>query len=190
MKTPVLLLLAAGFLQADGPGRIESVYAARDTSLTANPQSSFWKDAPPVFAENGPRGEPAPGHRTEIRSRWTDRNLYFLFVCPYDRLNSKPDPSTTTETNKLWDWDVAEVFAGADFDHIWQYREFQVSPHGEWVDLEIDRKNPKPEGGWLWNSGFKVKARIDEAKKVWYGEMQIPIASIDPRRPRTATRSV
>jgi hypothetical protein len=184
MKTPVLFLLFAPLAFSDGPGRIESLYSKSEAALTADPQSAFWKDAPGVFAENGSRGQPAPGHRTEIRSRWTDRNLCFLYVCPYAELYSKPDPSTTTETNKLWDWDVAEVFAGADFEHIWQYREFQVSPHGEWVDLEIDRKNPKPEGGWLWNSGFKVKARIDEKNKIWYGEMQIPIASIDSRPPK------
>ncbi|MBL8221344.1 MAG: hypothetical protein JNL62_19075, partial [Bryobacterales bacterium] len=70
---------------------------------------------------------------------------------------------------------------GADFDNIGHYRELQVSPQGEWVDLDIDRKNPKPEGGWKWNSGMKTKARIDKAKKIWYGEMKIPMKSIDSR---------
>ena len=55
-----------------------------------------------------------PGHRTEIRSRWTGRNLYFLFTCPYEQLNLKPEPKTETETNQLWKWDVAEVFIGSD----------------------------------------------------------------------------
>ena len=31
----------------------------------------------------------------------------------------------------------------------------------------------------LWNSGYKVKARIDKEKKIWYGEFQIPIESIN-----------
>ena len=26
-----------------------------------------------------------------------------------------------------------------------------------------------------------VKARIDQAKKIWYGEMKIPMSSLDPR---------
>ena len=80
-----------------------------------------------------------PGHRTEIRSRWADKNLYLLFVCPYEELYAKPDPSYTAETNKLWEWDVAEVFIGSDFQNIKRYTEFQVSPRGEWVDLDIDR---------------------------------------------------
>jgi hypothetical protein len=78
---------------------------------------------------------------------------------------------------------VAEVFVGADFQHIRRYKEFEMSPRGEWVDLDIDRDKPLPEGGWLWNSGFEVKARIDSAKKIWYGEMRIPAKSIDTRPP-------
>lgn len=184
MKLQLLLLvLMAGVAFADGSGVIRSFYSQKDFSLTADPNAAQWKDVAGVFAENGPTGKPSPGHRTEIRSRWTDTNLYFLYICPYKELHLRPNPSTTTETNKLWDWDVAEVFIGTDFQHIRQYKEFQVSPQGEWVDLDIDRDNPKPEGGWLWNSGFEVKARIDEKNKVWYGEMRIPINKIDSRKP-------
>lgn len=128
-------------------------------------------------------GDPVAGHRTEIRSRWTDKNFYVLFLCPYETLHLKADPTTTAETNRLWNWDVAEVFVGADFGNIKRYKEFQVSPQGEWVDLDIDRDAPKPEGGWTWNSGFEVKARVDQRKKVWYGEMRIPLDQIDTRRP-------
>jgi cellulose/xylan binding protein with CBM9 domain len=181
--TFLFLLLVAGVALADGSGVIKSYYSNKDFPLTADPNAAQWKNVAGLFAENGPTKEPSPGHRTEIRSRWTDKNLYFLYICPYDKLFLKPNPSTTTETNKLWDWDVAEAFIGTDFKHIRQYKEFQVSPQGEWVDLDIDRDNPKPEGGWLWNSGFKVKARIDEKHKIWYGEMQIPMASIDSRKP-------
>ncbi|MPY88215.1 MAG: hypothetical protein GEU99_09850 [Luteitalea sp.] len=152
-----------------------------DVELTADPASAFWKDAPVTIAANDRWNRPLPDHRTEIRSRWTDDNLYLLFVCPYEQLHLRPDPSTTTETNKLWEWDVAEAFIGADFDNIRRYKEFQVSPQGEWVDLDIDLDQPKPEGGWLWSSGFQVKARIDHEEKVWYGEMRIPIESIDSR---------
>ena len=49
----------------------------------------------------------------EVRSRWTLTHLYLLFTCPYDKLNVKPEPVTLAETNKLWEWDVAEVFVGS-----------------------------------------------------------------------------
>ncbi|MCZ2075298.1 MAG: carbohydrate-binding family 9-like protein [Bryobacterales bacterium] len=188
MKLPVRLLalaaLCAGVPLADGPGRIASRYIAADFPLTADPNAKQWKDVKGIFAENNARGERVPGHRTEVRSLWTEKNLYFLFVNPYEQLHLKPNPSTTSETNELWNWDVAEVFIGTNFDNIRRYKEFQVSPQGEWVDLDIDRDQKKPESGWVWNSGFEVKARIDEKKKIWYGEMRIPIGKIDTRPPR------
>jgi hypothetical protein len=184
MKALTMLLLSFAAAPADGAGVIVSHYIAADFELTADPNAKPWEGVTGVFAENSQRRKPVPGHRTEIRSRWTDRNLYFLFVCPYEELYLKPNPSTTTETNELWNWDVAEVFVGTDFRNIRQYQEFQVSPQGEWVDLDIDRDKPKPEEGWVWNSGFQVKARIDEANKIWYGEMKIPIEKIDKRPPR------
>ncbi len=179
----LLLLAAACALLARDPDVILSKHAASDFPLTANPQARQWKEAPGVFAENGPRGEPVPGHRTEIRSRWTRDNIYFLFICPYQELNLKPHPSTASETNHLWDWDVAEVFVGSDFKQITRYKEFEISPQGEWVDLDIDRLHAQPEGGWLWNSGFGTKARIDARHRIWYGEMRIPLHSIDDRPP-------
>ena len=56
------------------------------------------------------------------------------------------------------------------------------------MDLDIDVSNPKPEGGIGWNSGFQVKARIDEAAKIWYGEMRIPLASIAAREFKSGDR--
>jgi hypothetical protein len=101
-----------------------------------------------VVADRGSLGDLTPGHHTEIRSRWTQQNLYFLFICHYEQLHLKPSPTTTAETNKLWDWDVAEVFIGTDFKDIKRYTEFQVSPQGEWVDLLIDRNPTPPNPRW------------------------------------------
>ncbi|MGA2596848.1 MAG: carbohydrate-binding family 9-like protein [Bryobacteraceae bacterium] len=163
---------------------ILSMHAVKDVPLTADPNSAFWKLAKPIFAAGDTMGKDVPGHRTEIRSRWTADNVYFLFICPYRELYPKPSPVTDKETNQLWNYDVAEVFVGWDYKNIHRYKEFEVSPQGEWVDLDIDRDHALPDGGWLWNSGFKVKTRIDRAAKIWYGEMQIPWKSIDERPPQ------
>ncbi|MCU0248095.1 MAG: carbohydrate-binding family 9-like protein [Bryobacter sp.] len=175
---PLCLVLLALPLLADGPGVIVSRHDSKNHPLTADPEAPHWKQVAPVIAENDQRGNPVPNHRTEIRSFWNDRYVHFLFTCPYRRLNLKPNPTSSEETNKLWEWDVAEVFIGADYKNIRHYREYQVSPQGEWVDLDIDRDHPLPEGGWKWNSGFQVMARIDEKNQVWYGEMKIPLRSI------------
>ena len=131
--------------------------------------------------DSNPHGKRDPKYLTEIRTRWTSTNLYLLFICPYEELYLKPDPVTSAETNELWSWDVAEAFIGSDFQNIRRYKEFEISPHGEWVDLDIDLGHPHPEGGWKWDSGFEVSARIDKTAHIWLGAMKIPYSSIDTR---------
>lgn len=177
------LLACSPLVLGDGEGVIVSRQARADFALTADPDAPQWKAVAGIFMDHGPKGEAVPGHRTEVRSIWTKDNVYFLFVCPYEELHLKPHPSRTKETYKLWDWDVAEVFVGSDFSHVRRYKEFEMSPQEEWVDLDIDRDRLGDENAWLWNSGFEVKARIDQAKKIWYGEMKIPMKSIDTRPP-------
>jgi cellulose/xylan binding protein with CBM9 domain len=157
--------------------------ATEDVAIDANLVSTFWSQAVPIYAERDKNGQVLSGYRTEIRSRWTAKNLYFLFSCPYEELSLHPNPSTTTETNKLWNWDVAEVFIGSDFKNIRRYKEFELSPQREWLDLDIDLTKPHHEEGWTWNSGFQVAARIDEQAKIWYGAMKIPWTALDDTPP-------
>jgi hypothetical protein len=170
-----------GASMADDPRVFVSRRAPADFALTADPGAPNWKGIAGVIADKDRRGEAVPGHRTEVRSRWTPGNLYLLFIAPYEQLNLHPNPSTDTETNKLWEWDVAEAFIGSDYKNIKQYKEFQVSPQGEWVDLHIDRGAQPPVHDVAWNSSFEVKARVDKDKRIWYGEMRIPMKTIDPR---------
>lgn len=150
-----------------------------DVAPSADPRSAFWRDVPGLVIESDFFGQPVANHRTEVRSRWTPSHLHLMYICHYEDLNLKPDAFTTTaETDRLWNWDVAEAFLGSDFRDIARYKEFQVSPRGEWVDLDIDRSPQKRGEGVKWNSGFAVKARIDQKAKVWYGEMKIPFSSI------------
>jgi Carbohydrate family 9 binding domain-like len=176
-------LLVAGILAAADVPVIESIYSARDLPLTASPDAPHWHDVKPVVIESDFAGQPLSGHRTEVRSRWTDKHLLLLYVSQYKTLYVKPQPVTNSETSRLWNWDVAEAFIGSDFENIKKYKEFQVSPQGEWVDLDIDRTSGSKQVGEAWNSGFEVKARVDPDKKIWYGEMKIPFAAIDARKP-------
>ena len=117
---------------------------------------------------------------TEVRLRWSRQFLYVLFVGRYEAMYLKPNPQTTADTVPLWDWDVAEMFIGSNFENIQRYKEFEVSPQGEWVDLDI-RKDLK-EYDSKWNSGFEPTARIDEASKTWYAGMKIPWKAISEAR--------
>jgi len=179
----VLLMLLVSSVGGSGQAAIDSVHAAQDVPLGLDPNSDFWRASRPVYMEKDSFGKIVPRYRTEVRTRWTNKNLYFLFVCPYQELHLKPAPSTDKETNELWNWDVAEVFIGSDFANIKRYKEFEISPQGEWVDLNIDLSKPHHEDGWVWNSDFEVMARIDESQHTWYGAMRIPWAAIDARPP-------
>ncbi|MBM3744469.1 MAG: hypothetical protein FJW34_01575 [Acidobacteria bacterium] len=171
-------VMLAGVLAA-AESQAVSYRVPEDSPLTADPSSPHWKGVRGVVFEHGRYGESIPRHRTEVRSLWTGRNLYFLFTCSYDNLYLKPGEPAAGETNQLWNWDVAEVFIGSDFDNIRRYKEFEVSPRGEWIDLAIELDpGGKHHIDWQWNSGFATRTRIEEQRKIWHVEMRIPIVSL------------
>ena len=163
---------------------LHSRRSVRDFRLTANPQAKQWLETTPVFASSDNNGKSVPLPSTEIRSRWTRQNLYLLFTCPYDVLHLKPQPDLSHPTSKLWEWDVAEAFIGSDPAHPERYREFEMSPQGEWLDLAIDLANRALDNGPSWDSGFRVKAQIDAVRGIWYGEMRIPFSAFDGKPSR------
>ena len=170
--------------QVKAPAVLESLYAPRDFGLQTDPQSPDWRAAPRVTIAQDYLKQDVAGRPTEVRSRWSNGFLYLLFVCPFETLNLKPGANPAVETPSLWNWDVAEAFIGWDADRITRYKELQVSPQGEWVDLDIDRASPRTQQGMAWNSGYLVQGRVDEVNKVWYGAMQIPFGAIDTRPPQ------
>jgi len=170
-------------VHAQPAGVLDSVFSPVDVALDPTPSRAEWAGVEPVLLDHDYLSTPISGRPTQVRSRWTHQYLYLLYTCPYDTLNLKPDPNVRDETPRLWAWDVAEAFVGWDLNRITSYKELQVSPQGEWVDLDIDRANPGTQAGMAWQSGFTVRTRIDADARVWYGLMQIPWAAIDPRPP-------
>jgi hypothetical protein len=181
ISTLALILLGLTPAFSRTPGVIMSTFSEHDAALELDPASTFWSAAQPVYMEKDSLGKDVPGYHTEVWTRWTKDNLYFLFRCPYEQLHLKPNPNINQETNELWNWDVAEVFIGSNFADIKRYKEFEVSPQSEWVDLDINLHNPHHEDGWKWNSGFEARASIDEKNHVWYAAMRIPYSAIDSR---------
>ena len=141
--------------------------APHDSEPDTHPRSVFWRNAPATDFSHGFYGDPVAGHLSQVLLQWTPENFYLLYTCPYERLHLRPNPQLDRETYELWNWDVAEVFIGTNFENIRRYTEFEVSPQGEWVDLDVNLDDPPHERGWVWESGCKVAARIDEAAKVW-----------------------
>jgi hypothetical protein len=155
-----------------------SLYSSHETRLDTDPQSRFWLAAPPLSVERDSFGQPVAGINTTIRSRWTDRDLFVLFECVYQTLYLRPAPRRCAKTWELWNWDVVELFIGDDWEHIERYKEFELSPQGEWLDFAIDRTPPDLERNREWVSGFETTARIDSTRGIWYGAMRIPFLAI------------
>ena len=167
----LLLLPAVAAAQSDV---IEARFWKGSTSVDANPGKPMWRKARPVVFQHDWRGDELVGHRTMVRALWTADALWLLFGCAYDTLTISPDPQPTKETDRLWAIsDVAEAFIAPNPADIMRYKEFQVSPAGQWIDLHIDRdtKNHDP----AWSSGFRSVARIDAPTNTWWAEMAIPL---------------
>jgi hypothetical protein len=185
-----ILLILGSLVSAQTPkpkAQFQSTQAKEDVALNVDPNSAFWRGARPVFMQVDIQGHPETEYRTEVRSRWTKKNIYFLFICPYKNLYLKPGPDTERETYELWNWNVAEVFIGTNFKNIKRYKEFEISPQGEWIDLDIDLDKPHHEEGWVWNSGFEHTARIDQASHTWYAAIRIPFSALDTATPAPGT---
>jgi hypothetical protein len=108
------------------------------------------------------------------------------FACPYRSLNRFPPAADGADRDKLWDRDVVEVFLGDDWKNIRHYREYEIAPTGERVDLAINLDGGGE--GRAWNSGWDTRARIDEAAKVWYAAARIPLASVSSSKVVPGTR--
>jgi cellulose/xylan binding protein with CBM9 domain len=158
--------------------------ALRNTVLAASfhgsldpagfPPSNAWRSAKPVLFDADWQGKNADPHRqTEVRILWTPEFLYLKFFARYRLLTVFADAGPGGRRDKLWDRDVAEVFLQPDPAQPRRYKEFEVSPNGFWIDLEI-------ANGALQHikSGLRRRVRIDEATKTWAAELAIPMKSL------------
>ena len=123
---------------------------------------------------------------TSVQGFWTDSDLYLLFRCPYRELNLFTPAANDRPRDKLWDRDVVEMFLGDDWTNIRHYREFEIAPTGDWIDLAIDLDHEQYNKSW--RSGWKTAARIDRAAKVWYAAARIPLASVTSARVKPGMR--
>ena len=81
-----------------------------------------------------------------------------------------------------------ELFIGSNFENTRRYKEFDASPQGEWIDLDVDLNMADNTIGWVWRSGCEVSARIEPKANIWYAAMRIPFSDIDQNAPGYGTR--
>jgi hypothetical protein len=161
--------------------------AAGSPELDTDPASALWRRAArAVIVKDCSRVLEYPAARTEVRGFWTDTDLYFLFRCPYRDLNIFLPARNDTARLNLWDRDVVEMFLGDDWKNIRRYREFEIAPTGDWIDLAIDLDRQSYDH--TWRSGWKTKARIDKRAHIWYAAARIPLRAVSAQKVRAGTR--
>jgi hypothetical protein len=185
---PLISAGAADVCRVDSPTATFSIpYAGAASELSSDPRSAMWRGAASAWiARDCTRKLDYPDLKTEVRGFWTDTHLYLLFVCPYRELNLWLPAQPGRDRDKLWDRDVVEVFLGDDWKNIRHYREYEIAPTGDWIDLaiDLDRKGY----GAKWESGWRTAARIDEKAKIWYAAAAIPLKSVSAHPVVAGTR--
>ena len=155
--------------------------------LSSDPADSGWKKSGQAWiSKDCSREIDYPELRTEVRAFWTDTDLYLLFRCPYRELNLFLPAQNDKPRVKLWDRDVVEVFLGDDWQNIRHYREFEIAPTGDWIDLAIDLDHESYDHNW--RSGWKTTARIDKAEHAWYAAAMIPLRSVSTAEVTAGTK--
>jgi alpha-galactosidase len=162
------------------PPRSASNSTAVAASLTAPidaagfPPSSSWEQAAPIRFDADWQGKNAdPQRSTEVRLLWTSTTLYLRFTARYRDIFVFPDADANGRRDTLWDRDVAEVFLQPDPSNLRRYKEFEVSPNGFWIDLDIDNDALQDL-----KSGLHRRVSVNEPAKTWTAELAIPMKSL------------
>jgi Carbohydrate family 9 binding domain-like len=194
VKLSVFFLLACPALYAQEPCAISSPHDEFSIShvkgspkLTLDEHSNLWKRAASQsMSKDCYRQLDYPASKTTIKAFWSDTDLYLLFRCPYAELNLFLPANHAVPRNKLWDRDVVEMFIGADWQNIGHYREFEIAPTNDWIDLAIDLDRHSFDQ--TWRSNWQTLARVDEAHKIWYAAARIPLRAVSDKPVEAGTK--
>jgi len=157
---------------------IWSIPAGADFMPDGNLEKEIWKGAQQIrFKRDAFLDVAYPEIETSVATVWTPQFLYLAYRCRFQSLHMFETEDPADERWELWNRDVVEAFMAPPDAGDSQYYEFEVAPNNQWLDLEIDlsdgRPNPKN-----WNSGFLHATQVDKADGVWTAEMRIPVGAM------------
>ncbi len=156
------------------PSEIVATRIDRELRLDPSHMDDQWQNATPVtFCADWQGKNADPERDTEVRVLWSQQNLYLRFKCRFRDLFTFEDSDPNGRRDHLWDRDVVEAFLQPDPAREHFYREFEVSPNGMWVDLDIF-----PGGLADLKSGLQRSVVVDEKSRIWTAELAIPIKSL------------
>jgi alpha-galactosidase len=160
--------------QRDSSSEIVATYVDREIPLDAANPAPEWQSAAPIsFSADWQGKNPDPQRETKVRVLWSQQSLYLRFECRYRELYVFEDSEPSGRRDHLWDRDVAEAFLQPDPSRERFYREFEVSPNGMWIDLDIF-----PGGRADLKSGLQRSVHLDEKSRTWSAELAIPLSAL------------
>ncbi len=123
---------------AIAPSEIVASHISDEITLDARQPAPEWQKAEAiVFCSNWQGKSPDRQRETGVRVLWSSQTLYLRFECRFRELFVFEDSEGNGRRDHLWDRDVAEAFLQPDPVREHYYREFEVSPNGMWIDLDI-----------------------------------------------------
>ena len=145
------------------------------------PPPDAWKAAPPVSFDADWQGQNRdPLRATEVRLLWNRESLFLRFRCRYRNMTTFSDSESDGRRHGLWDRAVAEVFLPPPPSDPRRYWEFEISPDGKWIDLDIVLGEKAPGHHGNPRSGMLGRVQVDEAQKIWTADMALPLDSLTP----------
>ena len=161
-------------MPATSSSEIVASYIDHQIHVEASHPAAEWQQADPVVFSSDWRGmNPDPSRQTKVRILWSRQTLYLRFECHYRELHVFEDSEPNGRRDHLWDRDVAEAFLQPDPSRPRFYREFEVSPNGMWIDLDIF-----PGGLADLKSGLQRSVEINPEMHTWTAELAIPIRAL------------
>ena len=155
-------------------GTIKAMQMPGEISLDARNPARVWDQAMPItFCADWQGKRRDPARETKVCALWTSKTLYLRFECRYRALFVFDDADQNGRRDRLWDRDVAEAFLQPHPSRPRHYREFEISPNGMWIDLDIF-----PGGIRNLRSGLKRSVWLDEKDRRWAAELAIPMKAI------------
>jgi alpha-galactosidase len=157
-------------------GEVVAVYIVHDLKLDAQHPAPEWQRAHAIsFCEDWQGKNPDPRRVTTVRVLWSDNILYLRYECQYRELFVFEDSDANGRRDHLWDRDVAEAFLQPHPSGERYYREFEVSPNGMWIDLDIF-----PTGLADLKSGLQHSVFLSQESHTWAAELAIPFTALTP----------
>lgn len=155
-------------------GEVVAIYIAHDLKLDARNPAQEWQHASAVsFCSDWQGKNPDPTRETRVRVLWSDRVLYLRFESHYRELFLFEDSDANGRRDHLWDRDVAEAFLQPHPSRERYYREFEISPNGMWIDLDIF-----PRGLADLKSGMQRSVFLNQESHTWAAELAIPFSAL------------